>query len=474
MAQKQIQSEAVAERESTNPVPRENKMGTTPMGRLVIGMALPLMISMLVQALYNVVDSLFVSHIVDPNIVNAGDKAVTALTLAFPLQMLMTAVNVGTGVGINAILSRYLGMKDRKNASRVAGNGIFVEFCLCLLMMLIGGLWGKAFIMSQTSDPDVIRYGAQYVRIITLLSFGTMLYFAFEKVLQATGRTQYAMICQLSGAVTNIILDPIFIFGHGVPKMGVAGAAYATVIGQIVSMIVGFILFLRRTPDIDKGFRYLKPDGHIIGNIYKIGFPAIIMSGLTSIMSYVMNIILGAVSAVTVTAFGIYYKLQNFIFMPSFGLNNACIPIIGYSYGAKRPDRIKSGLRWGMLDCMIIMAAGMILFLAAAPQIVRAFAVSSAAQQIASRALRIICLGWLFSGFNTIIQGYFQALGNGVYSLIVSLIRFAVVLLPLALALTKTANPNTWVWIAFPVAEACASIAALFLKRSIDHSRAIQ
>lgn len=447
----------------------QNRMGTTPMKKLVFQMAVPMMISMMVQALYNVVDSLFVSHITDPSIVNAGDKAVTALALAFPLQMIMTALNVGTGVGINAVLSKFLGEKNGEAASCVAGNGVFSEGCLCLLMMLVGGLWGDNYIATQTADPVVLAYGTSYVRIITLVCFGTMFYFAFEKILQATGNATYSMICQISGAVTNIVLDPLMIFGYGFfPKLGVAGAAWATVIGQIVAMIVGGILFFTRTPELKKGLRYLRPDGTIIGRIYKVGFPAIIMNGLTSIMSYAMNLILGVVSADLVTSFGIFYKLQNFVFMPSYGLNNAVIPIIGYSYGARRADRIKSGSHWAMLYCMVIMAFGILLFLIFSPQIVSAFAVSAPVQKITARALRIICIGWLFSGYNTVAQGYFQALGNGVYSLIVSLLRFAVILLPLAWLLSKTPQPAVTIWIAFPVAELLASAAAFGMRRRID------
>ncbi len=446
----------------------QNRMGTESMGKLVISMAWPLMISMTIQALYNVVDSFFVSRIVDPNIAGAGDKAVAALTLAFPVQMLMIALNVGTGVGMNAILSRALGAGDREKASHVAGNGIFAEAMICLCIMLLGGLFGKAFIASQTQNPVVLSYGIHYLQIVTLISFGSMLYFAFEKILQATGRTRYAMYAQAAGAVSNIILDPVFIFGYGVPKMGVTGAAVATVLGQFISMIVGLVCFFARTPDLSKGIRYLRPDGKLLREMYRIGVPAIIMSGLTSVMTYIMNLILGVVSAAAITAFGIVYKLQNFVFMPSFGLNNACIPIIGYSYGAKRKDRIRGGLHWGMTDCSIIMAAGMVLFFAASPQIVGMFSLAPETQKIAAVALRIMAAGWLFSGYNTIIQGYFQALGNGLYSLIVSLLRFAVLLLPAAWALTRTGNPATWVWVAFPVAECLAALVAVLLKKRID------
>ena len=445
--------------------PGKSKMADTPMGRLVFSMAFPLMVSMLVQAVYNIVDSLFVSRITSDLVANAGDKAVMALTLAFPLQMLMTACNSGTGVGINALLSRYLGMKDRKTASRIGGNGAFCETIIAMIFLLIGLFAVGPYVRSQTQDPDTIRYGIIYLRIVLCCCFGNMWYFSFEKILQATGRAGLTMIAQLFGAVSNIILDPIFIFGF---HMGVAGAAVATILGQCISMLVAAFVFFRYTNDIDKGFAYMKPDLALIKEIYKIGIPAAVMTGLSSVMSYGMNLILGSISASMVTAFGIYYKLQNFIFMPAFGLNNAFVPIIGFSYGARRKDRIKEGLRWGLTDSLVIMAAGILLIMLFARQITGLFAVSEEIQTIAATALRIICLGYLFGGFNVLMQGFFQALGNGVYSLIISLFRMVIVVLPLSYLISRlSSDPARMVWIAFPAAECCASIAALIMLRSI-------
>jgi len=446
-----------------------NKLAVMKMDNLVLNMAVPLMLSMVVQALYNVVDSLFVSHITSDTVANAGDKAVLALTLAFPLQMLMTAINVGTGVGLNSLVSRHLGMKDREGASVVAGNGFFLGFCLSALMMFIGGVFGRAYIASQTSDPVVLADGTTYVHIITLLSLGSMLYFSVEKMLPGTGHTVAAMVAQLAGAVTNIILDPLFIFGIGpFPEWGVKGAAVATVIGQFVSMFTGLYVFFFRITDVDKGLRYLKPDWKVIGQIYKVGFPAIIMSGFTSVMSYGMNLILRPVGDAAVAAFGIYYKLQNFIFMACYGLNNALIAIVGYSFGARRKDRIQSALKCGMVDSFVIMGVGILLMWTLAPTIVKLFGVSEETLRLAALALRIISCGWLFAGFNIIIQGFYQALGNGIYSLIISMLRMAVVLLPLAWLLTKSSHASTVVWIAFPVAELSATICALFMYRAMD------
>ncbi len=449
---------------------KENRMAVQPMGTLVFTMALPLMASMLVQAFYNVVDSLFVSHIVE-GAANAGDKAVEALTLAFPIQMLMIACNTGTGVGINAVLSRYLGKKDKESASFVAGNAIFLAGVLYLIFLLFGILGTDAFFASQTEDPVTYRFGTAYLRICTVCAFGSMFFFAFEKILQATGKTTLSMIAQMSGAIGNIILDPIFIFGYfGIPAMGTAGAAVATVLGQCISLAVGAFVHFRYNREVDHGLRYLKPNLRIIKDIYQVGFPAIIMQSLTSVMAYGMNLILGMESALAVTAFGIYYKFQNFIFMPVFGLNNALVPIVGYSYGARSRDRILKALRWGLTDGLLIMAVGILLIQCFASRIVGIFAVSPKIQAISATALRIICVGYLFSGANIILQGFCQALGNGIYSLAISLLRMVVVLLPLAWWLVSVDQIGI-VWISFPIAELVALLAALVMTAKICKNR---
>lgn len=447
------------------PMETENKMGRMPMGHLVLAMGVPLMMSMLVQAIYNIVDSLYCSHITDVAIPNAGDKAIAALTFAFPIQMLMIAFNTGTGVGVNAILSRYLGAKNRENASKVAGNAIFLAICMYIVFLLFGIFGTNAFFTTQTSDPVIYSYGTSYIRICTTCAFGTMGFFAFEKVLQATGKTGLAMLAQLSGAMANIILDPFFIFGWcGLPAMGTAGAAVATVIGQCISLAVGLTAHIRLNKEVDNGIRYLKPNGSILKDIYMIGIPAIIMQMLVSFMNYGMNTILAGISDSMVSAFGIYNKLQSFIFMPCFGLNNALIPIVGYSYGARRFDRIRSALKYGMIDVLIIMAFGMSLMLLFSPQIVGIFAVSDEVQGLAVTAMHIICLSFLFVGANTILQGFFQALGHGFYSLAISVVRYILVLLPLAIIFTRK---NITVWYTFPVSEFCALILALIMLYSM-------
>ena len=454
---------------------KQNKMEVMPMGRLVFSMAFPMMISMLVQAFYNVVDSLFVSHIASTALLtNASDKAVQALTLAFPIQMLMIACNAGTGVGISAVLSRYLGQKNRDAASRVAGNGIFLAGIIYLLFLLFGLFGAKAFILTQTTDMETAQMSISYLRICTICAFGTMGYFAYEKILQATGMTTLAMIAQLAGALVNILLDPVFIFGwFGIPALGVAGAAIATVLGQCFSLLIGMIVYYRFNHQIDHGLRFCRPDLELIRQIYQIGFPAIVMNAMTSIMAYGMNLLLGSVSTAYVTAFGIYYKLQNFIYMPVFGLNNALVPITGFSYGARSRSRIRQSLRWGLTDAMVIMGIGILLMQCFASQIVSCFSVSGETQTIGISALRIISSGYLFAGINIILQGYCQALGNGVYSLVISLLRMAVVLLPLVWLLLTSGHAEG-VWLAFPMAEFTALVAAVCMARHLNRVRSIE
>jgi len=451
---------------------RTEELSSMPMKKLVFAMALPIMISMLVQAFYNVVDSLYVSYIPDTAaIVNASDKAVQALTLSFPIQMLMVAFNTGTGVGVLSVLSRFLGKGDRESASRVAGNAIFLGAVYYIGFMLFGIFGVNAFIGSQTQDPVTYSYAVSYLSVCTIGAFGTMGYFAFEKILQATGQTTLAMIVQLAGACANIVLDPFFIFGWcGIPAMGAKGAAVATVISQCISCVLGVYIHYRYNRAINRSVRYMIPDGKIILSVYVIAIPAIFMSAMTSLMAYGMNKILGSVSAAEVTAFGIYFKLQNFIYMPAFGLNNALVPIVGFSYGAGRKDRIDDALKWGLTDVFIIMGAGILLLQCFAPQITGIFAVSEEVQIITVKALRIITIGYFFAGANVILQGYCQALGNGVYSLIISLLRMAALLLPLVWLFVKSGYGDL-LWAAFPIAELCALFFAVFSARHLTKKR---
>lgn len=456
-----------------NSQPRQNKMGTLPVPKLMLSMGAPMMLSMIVQALYNVVDSLFVSHIPDTAlIVDAGDKAVNALTLAFPIQMLIMAFCVGTGVGVNAALSKSLGMGDRETASRIAGNAVFLALCYYLAALLFGLFGTRPYILSQTADPTVTEYACSYLGIVTTCAFGSIWYMCFEKLLQATGKTTAAMLGQLAGSVTNIVLDPIFIFGWlGLPAMGVAGAAIATVIGQCVSFAAVLLLHLRKNTEITNRIANVRPDGAILGRIYTVGAPAIVMQALTSVMTYGMNLILGGVSAAAVTAYGVYYKLQNFIFMPAFGLNNASVPIISYNFGARRTDRIRSAIRSGLGIVSAIMLLGIVLLRCLAEPIVGCFAVSDQSAGLCVTALGIITWGFLFAGANIILQGVCQALGNGIYSLCISLIRMILVPLPLAALLSGLTDAASVVWWAFPAAETVACGIGVLLTLHIYRKR---
>ena len=450
-----------------------NKMGVVPVPRLLISMAAPMMLSMLVQAVYNVVDSLFVSYIPDTErIVNAGDKAVNALTLAFPVQMLIMAFCVGTGVGVNAALSRSLGQKDREQASHIAGNAMFLSLCYYVATLLFGVFAVESYIQGQTNDPVVTEFGVSYLRVITVFSFGNVWFMCFEKLLQATGKTVAAMAAQMSGSLTNLILDPIFIFGYfGVPAMGVAGAAVATVLGQCVSFTVSLILHLRKNTEISNHLSMLKPDKAIIGRIYRVGAPAIVMQALTSLMTYGMNRILSTISDTAVTAYGIYHKLQSFVFMPAFGLNNASIPLVAYNYGAKESNRIRTTIRCGLVMAVTIMTAGMVLLQCFARPVVSCFSLSEEAIFLCVTALRIITCGFPLVGVVLILQGVCQALGNGVYSLMVSFLRMVVVVLPLAWVLSRLPDSASLVWLAFPVSEAVACLVAILLASHLYRSR---
>ena len=442
-------------------------MAQMPVKKLLLNMGTPMMISMLGQALYNVVDTFFVSHIPDTAAVaDMGDKAINALTLAFPIQMLIVALGVGTGVGINATVAKNLGQGDRKQASRTAGNAVFLALCYFTAMLLFGLTCSRAFIGSQTGDALIADMGTAYLSIITIFSLGTLGYMCIEKVVMGTGQTTITMICQLAGALTNIILDPIMIYGWlGCPAMGVTGAAWATVIGQFVSLIVIVVFCFKTDMGIGGMFRNLKPDGKTISAIYSIGLPAIVMQVLTPIMTYAMNLILGAISVSSVTAYGVYYKLQNFIFMPGFGLNNASIPIISFNRGAGDKGRVAQTIRCGLIYVSCLMLAGIVLLQVFAGQIVGMFSVSAESSQLCVLALRIITCGFLFAGANIILQGVCQTLGKGTYSLIISLLRFIVLALPLAWALSMLPNAADVIWAALPIAEAGACAAAVILTK---------
>ncbi len=432
---------------------KENKMGFMPVNRLLISMSLPMMISMLVQALYNVVDSIFVSRI--------NENALTAVSLAFPLQSLMIALGTGTGVGMNALLSRSLGEKDFKKADKVAINGVFLAVVSYAVFLLVGLLAVKPFYASQTTDQQILTYGYQYLTIVCCCSFGVYSQFVFERLLQSTGKTFYTMITQTTGAVINIILDPILIFGYfGMPKMGVAGAAVATVIGQVIAAVFAFMINQKKNTEIHLAFKGFKPDKTIIGQIYAVGVPSIIMQAIGSVMTYGMNRILMVFTSTAAAVFGVYFKLQSFIFMPVFGLNNGMVPIIAYNYGAARKDRLIKTMKLSIIYAVSIMLIGLLVFQFFPAQLFMLFDASETMLAIGIPALRIISLSFLFAGFCIVCGSVFQALGNGVYSMTVSIARQLIVLLPVAYLLSRLGNVD-YVWWSFPIAEIISLVMTL-------------
>lgn len=437
---------------------QENKMGAMPVNRLLISMSLPMMISMLVQALYNIIDSIFVSRI--------NENALTAVSLAFPLQSLMIAFGVGTGVGINALLSRALGEKDSEKVNKAAVNGIFLDGVNFVIFLLIGLFAATPFYLSQTGDAEIFSYGKQYLSIVCCCSLGMFTQFVFERLLQSTGKTFYTMLTQGMGALINIILDPIFIFGYfGLPAMGVAGAAIATVIGQTVAGIAAVAVNLKKNTEIKLQFRGFRPDMAIIGEIYKVGVPSIIMQSIGSFMTYGMNQILLAFTSTAATVFGVYFKLQSFVFMPIFGLNNGMVPIVAYNFGARNKERMTRTVKLSMVYAVCLMAAGFLVFQIFPAQLFAMFDASETMLAIGVPALRIISLSFVLAGFGIVSGSVFQALGNGVYSLIVSVARQLLVLLPVAFLLSLTGNLNA-VWWAFPIAELVSfGVSVFFLIR---------
>ena len=440
----------------------ENKMGVMPVNRLLIEMSLPMMISMLVQALYNVVDSIFVSRI--------NENALTAVSLAFPIQSLMIAVGTGTGVGVNALLSKSLGEKNTERANKVAENGVFLAALSYLLFLIVGLTVVKPFYAGQTTDQEIFAYGYEYLTVVCCFFLGMYAQFIFERLLQSTGKTIFTMFTQGTGAIINIILDPILIFGYfGLPAMGVAGAAVATVIGQIVAAVLAFIINQKKNKEIPLDFRAFKPDVKIIGAIYAVGIPSIIMQAIGSVMTYGMNRILMVFSSTAAAVFGVYFKLQSFIFMPVFGLNNGMVPIIAYNYGAGKKDRLTKTMKLSIMYAVAIMAVGIVVFQIFPSQLFMMFDASETMLAIGVPALRTISLSFAFAGFCIVTGSVFQALGNGVYSMIVSIARQLIVLLPVAYLLSRTGNINA-VWWAFPIAEVASLLLTIFFLLRINRN----
>ena len=450
---------------ASNP-PKENKMGVMPVKRLIISMALPMMISMLVQALYNVVDSIFVARL--------GEAALSSVTYAFPLQNLMIAVGSGTGVGMNALLSRSLGEKRFDKSDSAANNGIFLTFCsyvAFLLFSLFLSHWAIAVQLgSSTSEnaAEILADGHAYLSIVTGMSLGLFCQMTFERLLQSTGRTQLSMISQTTGAVINIIFDPIMIFGlFGFPKLGVAGAAYATVLGQCVAAILGLIMNLKFNSDIHLSWKGIThPDPVTIGRIYSVGVPSILMMSIGSVMTYCMNMILTAFSTTATAVFGVYFKLQSFFFMPVFGLNNGLIPVLAYNYGARRKDRIDEALKFSFVVAVSIMLIGTLIMNLIPDVLLGFFNADEAMLAIGIPAQKIISLCFPFAAIGIISGSIFQAFSRSIYSLIISLGRQLVVLLPVAWLLSKTGDVTN-VWWAFPIAEGASMILSFIFFRKI-------
>lgn len=430
--------------EKEKSTPQENKMGIMPVNRLLLTMSLPMMISMLVQALYNIVDSIFVAQI--------DEYALRAVSLAFPIQSLMIAFSAGTAVGINAFLSKTLGEKEYEKANTIAMNGIFLEVVSYLVFVLIGLFVSRPFYASQSEIAQVREYGVTYLTICCVASIGIFMQTTFERLLQSTGKTFFAMITQGVGAITNLILDPILIFGlFGLPRMGVAGAAIATVTGQIVAAILAIFLNLTRNEELTLSLRGFKPDGGLILRIYQVGIPSIIMQAIGSVMTYGMNLILEAFGTAQ-TVFGIYFKLQSFVFMPVFGLNNGMVPIVAYNYGAGNRERVIQTMKSSIKFAVGIMLVGLIVMEVIPGQLIGFFNPTPELLEQGIPALRTICLSFCFAGYCIEVGSVFQALGNGIYSMCVSIARQLFALLPVAYLFSLSGNVNM-IWWAFPIAE---------------------
>lgn len=428
----------------------ENKMGVMPLNRLLISMSVPMMISMLVQALYNIVDSMFVAQL--------SENALTAVSLAFPAQNLMIAVATGTGVGVNAALSRNLGEKNFERANKIADHALFLAALSYVVFALFGLCFARQFFRLQTDIEEIVDLGTTYLRVCTIASFGLFMEIACERLLQSTGKTIYSMYTQGLGAIINIVLDPILIFGYfGAPALGIAGAAGATVIGQIIAFCLGFFFNKTRNHEITISLRDFKPSSEIISHIYAVGIPSIIMASIGSVMTFGMNKILIAFSSTATAVFGIYFKLQSFVFMPVFGLNNGTVPIIAYNYGAGKPDRIMGTLKLAAMYAVTIMLIGLAVVQLIPDKLLMIFSASDTMLSIGIPALRTISLSFLFAGFSIVCSSMFQALGHGMLSLWISVFRQLVVLLPVAFVFAKLGGLHV-VWFAFPIAEVFAII----------------
>lgn len=440
-------------------VQTENKMGIMPINRLIITMSLPMMISMLVQALYNIVDSMFVSRL--------GEDAFTALSLVFPMQNFMIAVGTGTGVGVNAMVSRFLGEKRFDEANKGANCGIFLALLSAVFFSVLCFTSAKWVFIWQKASDTIVQYGTDYLTLCGGLCFGMFAQFIFERLLQCTGKTMYSMITQMTGAIINIILDPIMIFGYfGCPAMGVKGAALATVIGQVCAAILAVILNIKVNRELTLSIRQIfRPKANVIRRIYSVGIPSIIMASVGSVMCFIMNNILMCFNSTATAVFGAYFKIQSFVFMPVFGLNNGVIPIISYNYGARKKERLQQAMRYSVLYGVGIMVIGLLAMQIFPGQLLRLFDASDYMLELGIPAIRIISISFVFAGFGIAGSSIFQAFGKGFLSMVVSIVRQLVVLLPAAYLLSLTKQVGL-VWWAFPIAEVIAfTITLIFLLR---------
>lgn len=446
-----------------------NKMGVVPVNKLLVTMGVPMILSMVLQAVYNIVDSAFVS-----NMAHDGEAALNALTLAFPIQMLMVAISIGTGVGTNALLSKALGQRNSEKVNRVAGNSFFLAIIIYAVYLIFGLTGVQAYISSQTSNELIQSMAVEYLSICCIVSFGIVFFSIFEKLLQATGRSLFSTVAQILGAVVNIILDPIMIYGLcGFPEMGVKGAAYATVAGQCVSCVAALIFHIKANKEISNNVKYIKPSWSIIKEIYSIGISAIIAQALMSVMTYGLNIILGMLSESAVTAYGLFYKIQQFMLFAAFGLRDAITPIISFNHGMKSKERIQDGIKFGMIYTIAIMLVGTLLLELFAEPFSEIFGLSGETKSLCLSAMRIISISFVFAGANIAFQGIFQALESGTESLIVSLFRQLVLVLPVAWIFVEIANYSNagtdLVWYTFLIAESVSTvIACMFMKRTYN------
>lgn len=447
---------------------KDEKMAAVPVGRLMLSMGIPMIVSMVLQAVYNIVDSAFVS-----NMTTGGEDALNALTLAFPLQILMVAVGIGTGVGANVLIAKSLGQKDGELTNKTAGNAVFLGLAIYVVFLIFGLLGAEAYINSQTDNKVISAMGTEYLSICCIFSFGMSMFAIFEKMLQAAGHSICSTIAQILGAVTNIVLDPILIYGWlGCPEMGVKGAAYATVIGQVVSFAAALIFHLKFNKSIKIKPAHFKPSLKIIGMIYSIGLPAIISQALISVMTYGMNLILKGVSENMVTAYGLYYKIQQFLLFAAFGMRDAITPITAFSYGMGSAERIKACVKFGHLFTAIIMLAGCAVLEIFAVPFSEIFGLSGETQALCVSAIRIISIGLVFAGINIAFQGVFQAVGSGIGSLIISVCRQLLFVFPFALVFAHIAKNNlqmNWLlWSVFPIAEILTAAAAIIIWKRIS------